>query len=189
MDNDLALLHQKLDNLAMLFEQQRKQQEGINELVRDSIPVVNHMIKLSIDELAEVGNDFQLGDLLFLLKRILRDTRLLVGLLDQVESLAELAEESQVMGKRIFHQLTVKLDELEREGYFEFARAGWKVAGCAVKEIQPQDLEAAGIRFIASLKKQPPEKVSLLALFHALGDAKVRRGLYRSLNILRAIGE
>ena len=47
--------------------------------MHDAIPVVNHMVKLSIDELAEIGTDFQLEDLTFLLKRVLRDTRLLVG--------------------------------------------------------------------------------------------------------------
>lgn len=188
MENDLALLHKKLDYLTAQLESQRKQQEGMDELMRDAIPVVNHMIKLSIDELAEVGNDFELGDLLFLLKRLLRDTRLLVGLLDQVESLAELAEEGQVMGKRAFHQLTVELDRLEREGYFDFARAGWKVVGQAVKEIPAQDLEAAGGRLVEALKPPPPGNVTLLALLRALSDPAVRRGMYRALNLLKAIG-
>jgi hypothetical protein len=140
MDKDLALLHQKLDYLTEQLEAQRQQQEGINELMHDAVPVVNHMIKLSIDELAEIGTDFQLEDLTFLLKRVLRDTRMLVGLLDQVEAVAELAEEGQVMGKRIFHQVTMELDRLEREGYFEFARAGWGVAERAVKNSRLKNL-------------------------------------------------
>ena len=65
MDNDLALLHQKLDYLTEQFETQRRRQDEINELVNDAVPVVNHMIKLSIDELAEIGTDFQLEDLTF----------------------------------------------------------------------------------------------------------------------------
>ncbi|GAB4504288.1 MAG: hypothetical protein Fur0043_12820 [Anaerolineales bacterium] len=189
MDQDLALINEKLDNLLAQLEAQRKQQEGMDELMRDAIPIVNHMIKLSIDELAEVGNDFELGDLLFLLKRLLRDTRLLFGLLDQVESLAELAEEGQRMGKRVFNQVVEQLDRLEREGYFGAARAGWNVAGQAVKQFRPEEIEAAGARMIAALKEPPPEKVSLLTLLRALGDPKVRRGLYRTLNVLRAIGE
>jgi hypothetical protein len=189
MDKDLALLHQKLDYLTEQLEAQRQQQEGINELMHDAVPVVNHMIKLSIDELAEIGTDFQLEDLTFLLKRVLRDTRMLVGLLDQVEAVAELAEEGQVMGKRIFHQVTMELDRLEREGYFEFARAGWGVAERAVKEFKAEELEASGNRMIEALKEEPPEKVSFFALLRAMGDPKVRRGLYRSLNLLKAIGD
>jgi hypothetical protein len=189
MDKDLALLHQKLDYLTEQLEAQRQQQEGINELMQDAVPVVNHMIKLSIDELAEIGTDFQLEDLTFLLKRILRDTRMLVGLLDQVEAFAELAEEGQTMGKRIFHQVTMELDRLEREGYFGFARAGWSVAERAVKEFNAEDLESTGNRMIEALKQEPPEKVSFFALLRAMGDSKVRRGLYRSMNLLKVIGD
>lgn len=189
MENDLALLHQKLDYLTEQFEMQRRRQDEINELVNDAVPVVNHMVKLSIDELAEIGTDFQLEDLTFLLKRVLRDTRLLVGLLDQVEAVADLAEEGQVMGKRIFHQVTMELDRLERGGYFDFARAGWSVADRAVKEFKADDLESTGTRLINALKDEPPETVSFFGLLRALGDPKVRRGLYRSLNILKAIGD
>ena len=189
MDKDLALLHQKLDYLTEQLEAQRQQQEGINELMHDAVPVVNHMIKLSIDELAEIGSDFQLEDLLFLLKRILRDTHMLVGLLDQVEAVAELAEEGQVMGKRIFHQVTMELDRLEREGYFGFARAGWSVAERAVKEFNAEDVEAMGNQMVDALQEDLPEKISFFALLRAMGDPKVRRGLYRSMNLLKVIGD
>jgi len=189
MDKDLALLHQKIDYLTEQLESQRQQQEGMNELMHDAVPVVNHMIKLSIDELAEIGTDFQLEDLTFLLKRVLRDTRMLVGLLDQVEAVAELAEEGQVMGKRIFHQVTMELDRLEREGYFEFARAGAKVAERAVSEFKAGDLEAAGNRMVDAFKEETPENISLFALLRAMGNPKVRRGLYRSMKLLKVIGD
>jgi hypothetical protein len=189
MDNELAQINQKLDYLTAQFEAQRQGQEGMKELMNDAIPVVNHVIKLSIDELAEIGNDFELGDLLFLVKRVLRDTRMLVGLLDQLESVAELAEEGQQMGKRIFHQVTMELDRLEREGYFGLARAGVKVADRLVHDYKPEDVEALGNRVADALKVEPPAKVSLFDLLRALGDPKVRRGLYRSLNLLKAIGD
>ena len=189
MEKELALIHQKLDYLTEQLESQRQQQEGINELMQDAIPIVNHMVKLSIDELAEIGTDFQLEDLTFLLKRVLRDTRLLVRLLDQVESVAELAEEGQIMGKRIFHQVTMELDRLEREGYFGFARAGMGIADRLVHEFSAEDVEAMGNRLVDTVNEDIPEKVSLLALIRAMGNQKVRRGLYRSMNLLKVIGD
>ncbi len=189
METDLALLHEKIDYLTEQLQAQRSRQEEINELVQDAIPVVNHMVKLSIDELAEIGSDFQLEDLLFLLKRILRDTRLLVGLLDQVQAVAELADEGQKMGKRIFHQVTMELDRLEREGYFDFARAGWGVADRLVREFEARDVEVLGERLIAAVKSDVPENVSMIAMLKQMGDPRVRRGLVRSLNLLKVIGE
>lgn len=189
MDNELAQINQKLDFLMAQFEAQREGQQAMKELVDDAIPIANHIIKLSIDELAEVGNDFELGDLLFLVKRVLRDTHMLVDLLDQLEAVAELAEEGQQMGKRIFHQVTMELDRLEREGYFGFARAGIKVADRLVHDHKPEELEALGTRVADALKAEPPENVSLFSLLQAMNDPKVRRGLYRSLNLLKAIGD
>ena len=189
MDKDLALLHEKLDYLTEQFEAQRRRQDEINELMNDAIPVVNHMVKLSIDELAEIGTDFQLEDLTFLLKRVLRDTRMLVGLLDQVEAVAELAEESQVMGKRIFHQVTMELDRLEREGYFGIARAGISVVDRIVHEVKEEDVKALGNRMVDTFMEDVPEKISLFTLLRAMGDQKVRRGLYRSMNLLKVIGD
>lgn len=187
-NEEFTQINQKLDYLLAQFEAQREQQQAMKELVDDAIPIANHVIKLSIDELAEIGNDFQLSDLLFLLKRILRDTRLLTQMLDQVEAMAELADEGQKMGKRIFHQITMELDRLEREGYFAFARAGIKVADRLVHDIQPAEVEALGERLAEALKSEPPEQVSLFTLLRALFDPQVRRGLYRSIQLLKAIG-
>src|SRR5512139_1256540 len=88
--NGTAGLHKKLDEILNQMVAQRQHQDELSELRGDLAPIVNHMIKLSIDELAEVGNDFELEDLLYLVKRLLRDTQLLAGLLDRLESTVEL---------------------------------------------------------------------------------------------------
>lgn len=187
-DEVLRQINQKLDTLLAQVEIQREQQQAMKELVDDAIPIVNHVIKLSIDELAEIGSDFQLGDLLFLLKRILRDTRLLVQLLDQMEALADLASEGQKMGKQIVHQITMELDKLERKGYFAFARAGLQVADRFVRDFPPDALISLGDRLADALKTEPPPNVSFFTLLRSLANPEVRRGLYRTLNILKALG-
>jgi uncharacterized protein YjgD (DUF1641 family) len=189
MDAGLSILTEKLDYLTEQFELQRRRQDDMNELIQDVIPVVNHMVKLSIKELAEVGNEFELNDLLFLFKRFLRDTRMLIKLLDQVETVAELADEGQKMGKRIFHQVTMELDRLEREGHFDFARAGGRVADRFIHEFKARDIDALGERMIAAIKTQPPKTISLPALARKFNDPAVKRGLFRMLNLLKAVGD
>ncbi|MEW6718120.1 MAG: DUF1641 domain-containing protein [Chloroflexota bacterium] len=188
MDKDLALIHEKIDYLTTQVEAQHRRQEEMEELMQDAIPIVNHMIKLSIDELAEIGSDFQLEDLFFLLKRVLRDTHMLIGLLDQLESLSELSGELNLMGKRIFHQAVEKLDHMERAGYFDFARSGVYVADRMVEEFDPQAVRNIGENLIAALKTEPPEKVSLADLLRAMSDPQVRRGLMRGLTLLKVMG-
>lgn len=188
MDKDLALLHEKIDYLTSQIEAQRQRQEGVEELLQDTIPIVNHMIKLSVDELDEIGRDFQAEDLLFLLKRVLRDTHLLTSLLDQLESVAELVRDGQVIGKRAFQQTVEELDHMERLGYFAFAGSGMYVVDRLVKEFDPDTVRTLGDEMITALKAEIPEKTSLAYLLRALNDPATRRGLARLLHLLTVLG-
>jgi len=108
--------------------------------------------------------------------------------LNQAESISELAQEGQVMGKRIFHQVTMELDRLEQEGYFDIARAGMEVAGKVVHQIDGDDVRKMGSDLVESMQEEIPDNPSLLSLIRQMNDPKVKRGLYRSMNLLKAIG-
>jgi uncharacterized protein YjgD (DUF1641 family) len=206
-------LHNKLDLvLAHMAEEQCRHQE-IGELRDDLIPIANHMIKLSIDELAEIGSEFALEDLLFLLKRLLRDTHMLLELLDRIESAVALIDEVDLIGQQVFNQAVVSLDQMEREGYFTFARGGWRIVEKIVTEFDEEDVNALGdnivtiIRTVRNLTQpeimnmtnealsaiqQTPvseQNVSMLALLREMSDPKVRKGLARVLTIVKTLAD
>jgi uncharacterized protein YjgD (DUF1641 family) len=242
MDGDLASLHEKIDLLTATVdaqrqrlellensangqilvkleylvaraEEQRRFQDEMEELKRDIIPIANHMIKLTIDELAEVGSEFQAEDLLFMLKRLLRDTRLIVDGLDRLESMAELFDETQLLSKQIFNQAVVSLDRLEQDGYFSFARGGWRIAERIVSEFSEEDINALGDNIVTILKTvrnltqpeimamtnnalgalqtDPPgeQNPSMWTLLRDLSDPKVRRGMARLLNMVKVLAD
>lgn len=206
-------LHTKLDYLVSQMEIQAHRQQELDDLKNDVIPIANHLIKLSIDELAEVGADFRLEDLLFLVKRLLRDTHLLVGLLDRLEGMLELSDELQVMTRQVFHQVTLDLDQLERKGYFAFARSSWAIVERIVQEFDEDDVNALGENIVTILSTvrnltqpeimsmtnnalqalqatpAPENNVSILSLVRDLSDPKVRRGLARLLNLVRVLAD
>jgi len=214
MEADLAVLTQKIDYLTEIVEAQRKRQLELEELQRDMIPIANHMIKLSIDELAEIGNDFRVEDLLFLMKRLLRDTHMLIELMDRLESVYGLAQEFELMGKPMFNQVVEKLDQMERAGYFNFARGGWYVMERIVEEFDEEDVQALGDNIvtilqtvrnmtqpeilafannaIGAISEEPaniPDKVSTLDLLKALTDPQTRRGMVRLLGMVKVLAE
>ncbi|MEN8172398.1 MAG: DUF1641 domain-containing protein [Chloroflexota bacterium] len=220
MSNDLVLLHEKVDLLtaqvASLTEhaqiQQRRQRE-FDELKQDVIPIANHMIKISIDELAEIGNDFELEDLFYILKRVLRNTHLIETLMDRMEALMGIADETELLGKQVFSTVVEKLDQLEHQGYFSFAQEGWKIAERIVTEFSDEDVQALGDNIVTILNTvrsmtQPEimalannavgamqeeipqaEKVSTWGLMRELGNPKVRRGMARLINLLKALDD
>ena len=210
--NDLETLHQKIDLISEQLEAQQRRQMELQELQQDLIPVVNHMIKLSIDELAEIGTEFQLEDLFFLLKRVLRNTRLIRRLMDMVEGGAGLIDELTPIGNQAFSTTVETLDRLEREGYFSFAQEGWKILERIVSEFNEEDVRALGdniVTILTTVRKMtqpevlalannaisaisPQEEVkdiSTLRLIRELGDPRVRRGMARLLNMVKALDD
>jgi uncharacterized protein YjgD (DUF1641 family) len=211
---EIALLHEKVDRLTALLEEQERRQQALEELKQDMVPIVNHAIKLSIEELAEIGTEFKLEDLLYLLKRMLRSTDKLNMLLDQVEALSGLQHEVKLLGPQVFHVLVQELDRLEREGFFAFTRQSWYIVEQIVREFDEEDVKALGDNIVLILRTirnmtqpeimnlannavdairpdgQPiPENVSTLALLRELNNPQVRRGMSKLLNMVKAIAD
>lgn len=211
--NGNGLMLEKLDYLTQQYEERLRRQDELNELKQDLVPIANHMIKLSIDELAEIGTDFQAEDLLFLIKRLLRDTHLLVGLLDRLESVIELADETSRIGQQVFNQAVYSLDRLEREGYFTFAQGGWRIVERIVNEFDEEDIDALGENIVTilttvrnltqpeimnmtnnalnAIQDEPVSEgdISMWALLRDLNDPKVRKGMARLMNMLKVIAD
>jgi uncharacterized protein YjgD (DUF1641 family) len=208
MDNDLALLHEKIDRLTEIAEGQRQRQEQLEELARDMLPIANQAVKLTIDELADIGNESKTEDLLFLLKHVLRDTCLLNDLLGRAEAAVELMDDVLPLSKQmVFHAIAVA-EQLEGKGYFRLARGGYAVVDKLVANYTEEDLRAlaenmpALVTLVRNVTKPdlvklandavaalsaPPEPVSLWQLIGVVFDARMRQGLGRMLKLVKVM--
>lgn len=206
---EIALLHQKLDYLTEQFEAQSKRSEAWEELRRDMVPVMNSMTKLAIKELSEVGDDFELDDILHLAKRLLRDIRMFTGMLDQMESLVELGAEAKLMSKPVFDNLVTTLQTLEDKGYFIFAEGMMEITDRIVTAFGEDDLRALGdniVTILTTVKNmtQPEimelansainrieepldENISTWALIKEMSDPEVRKGMARLLHVVKGL--
>lgn len=219
MDQALAELNDKVDALAaqvaFLTEearlQQRRRQE-LDELKNDLTPIAAELYRLSVEQLDEVDRYVQLEDVMRLLKRLMRNTRNLEQALDQLESMAELGREFGALSQDAFLTLMTLLDEMERKGYFTFMRGGLEIMGRVVTSFDEEDVRQLGENIVLILETvkemtQPEmmrllqntavvmrqeeigEDVSLLALLRQLNDPAVRRGLAKTLAIVRTVSE
>ena len=186
MDKDIALLHEKVDQLTAQVEiladhaeiEQRRGRE-LDELKADLIPIGNQLVKLTIAELAEIGTEFELEDLIYLLKRVLRNTQLILTMMDRFEALMGIADEMELLGKQVFSTTIEGLDRLEREGFFAIARESWGVLEKIVAEIDPADIRSIG---------EDLESPSSIALLRELNQPEVRKGMARLLQIVKLMG-
>ena len=129
MDQALLALNEKLDRLtnqvAYLTEQTQRaerERESRTELMRDLTPIVNDVYRLTVEQLEEVEQYVSLDDLLRLVKRLARNGRNIEKMLDQLESVMDLAETIVPLSDAAFGRAVTELATLERKGYFTFAK-------------------------------------------------------------------
>ena len=212
-------LSAKIDALtvqvAYLSEQARqaeRQRQERAELVRDVTPIANQAFHIAIEQLEEVQEYVDLADLLRLLKRLLRNARNLERMLDQLEAVSDLADTLGPLTDQAFEKSVDALAEMERRGYFAFARGGAHILDALVTSFSEDDVRRLGdnIVLIANTVKdmtQPeilgfvrntlmlaekgleqPLDISALGLVRQMGDPRVRRGLALTLRVLQAVG-
>lgn len=221
MDHTLALedLNRKVDSLtaqvAFLAEEarvnQRRRKEW-DELKSDLTPVASEVYQLSVRQLDEIENYVQLEDIIRVSKRLMRNTRNIEQMLDQLESLADLSREFGPISDGVFLTIMTRLDEMERKGYFSFLEGGMEIMDQIVTNFSDEDVRQLGENIVLILETvkqmtQPdimnllsssahvireddvPEDVSMFAILRQLNDPAVRRGLAKTLNILRTVSE
>ena len=212
-NNELALLHQKIDRLTEQLDEQRRRQEEAEELRQDVLPILNHAVRLTIDELADVGGEFESEDIVYLVKYLLRNTRQLIDALERAESTIAFLDELNILVKPMFDSTVEQLNTMEQDGFFTFARYGNYMAQRVVSEFGEDDLKALADNVVTILETirnmtQPDimamantavdhlredewtdRKVSLWRVFREMSDPEVRRGMMRMLSMLKAVGE
>lgn len=218
-DQALVALNEKIDALtrqvSYLTEQaQRAERERQDraELLHDLTPIVNDGFRLAVEQLEEVQEYVELGDLLRILKRFLRNGRNIEAMFDQLESLMDLAQTVAPLSNQAFATAADLLQQAEHKGYFAFAKGGLKIADNVVTSFTEDDVLRLGDNVVLILNTvkdmtQPeilglvrgiiseaeaevakPVNISLLALLGQMRDPEVRRGLALTMRVLRAIG-
>ena len=197
--SDLAALNAKLDELsaqvAFLAEQARdtaRRQQERAELMHDLLPIANDAVGLVTEQLDEIQGYVDLSDLLRLLKRLLRNGRNLDRMLDQLESLMDLAQTIGPLSDSIFEKATDVLQAADQRGYFALATGGAKAVDKVAASLAPEDLDRLADNLVVVLagfkELDQPADAGLRSLLKQMRDPEVQRGLAAFLRVLRAIG-
>ena len=219
MDQTILELNQKIDALteqvAFLTEearQQKRRRQEWEELQNDLTPVVGEVYRLTVEQLNEIESYVQLEDGLRLFKRLMRNTRNLEQMLDQMESLAAMWQDLSPLSQDAFLTLMQRLDEMERKGYFTFLRGGMGIVDNVVASFSEDDVRQLGENIVLILQtvkemtqpeimtmmrntanvireEEPPVDVSMFTILRQLNDPAVKRGLAKTLSVLRTVSE
>ena len=217
MTQSILVLGQQVNYLMEQAEDNRRHQRSMDDLWADLTPVVKDAYAVAEEQLEEMQQFVQLEDLLFLVKRLARNTKNINEMLDLLESGFDFVRDAAPLTRDMMDEATAKLEEFERKGYFGFARQGFYVMDQVVTSFSEDDVKQLGDNVVLILNTvkalTQPEMMNLIngltQGFHAaeaeaeagqlntgmfgllkqMGDPEVRRGLAITLATLKRISQ
>jgi uncharacterized protein YjgD (DUF1641 family) len=215
LNQKIDVLTNQVQVLAQYVQDQQRRQREWDELKADLVPVANDMYLVAVEQLSEIEAYVQLEDLVYLMKRLARNSQNVERLLDQVESLSDLLQDASPIVNEAVLSTVEELDAMEQRGYFNLAKEGKYVLDQVVDAFGPEDARQLGdniVTILTTVKEMTQPEVmgmvqnlagglrhveampqdastSLWGLLKQFRDPKVRRGLAMTMGMLRIMGE
>jgi uncharacterized protein YjgD (DUF1641 family) len=114
--NNEALILERLDRLEQEVAPLADSAKSVAELREQLAPRVNEAVKALIIELADVEADFQLEDLTFFIKKLMRNVKNLTFALEQLKNIIDFALAVEPLLKITVPQVIQLFDKMERKG-------------------------------------------------------------------------
>lgn len=214
LNRKLDALTGQVQELTAHVEDQRRRQQEWDDLKADLTPVALDMYQVAVEQLSEIEPYVQLEDLLFLIKRLARNTHNIEQLLDQVESVSDLVQDAGPIVNDAFLTVVQQMDAMERKGYFRLLKEGQYVLDNVVDAFGPDDVRQLGdnvVTILTTVKEMTQPEImtmaqnlagsmrktethqeeiptSLWSIFKQLRDPQTRRGMAMTLEMLKAVG-
>jgi uncharacterized protein YjgD (DUF1641 family) len=202
----------RLDRLESQIAPLTVSAKALGELREELAPRVSEAVQALIVELADVEADFQLEDLLFLLKKLMRNIKNLNFVLDQMKNLIDFALTAEPLFKSSVPQVISYLNDLEQQGVLRLLGTGMEVLKRVSSSFSAEELQQTAdgmVRLAGILKKlTAPEALELLersadlpsrlnvadapaigpwGMLRGMGDPQVRQGLGVLLELTKGL--
>lgn len=203
-------INRKLDFITAQVQLQQRRQREFEELKEDLTVIGKDIFQAATKELDEVAHHFDTTDLLYLLKKLLRNVRNLSKMMDQVESAVDLMQDAAPLGKQVVGQIMDTLQQLDEKGYFDFSREFLKIVDTVVTTFSVEDVrlfrenvatilltlknltqpEMLGtvnnaLDFFKKMDVEVDKKISYWQIMKELRDPEMKRGIAFTIKFMK----
>ena len=210
--NQEDIIQNRLERLEQQIAPVAESARSISELREELAPRVNEAVKALIVELADIEADFQLEDLLFLIKKVLRNVRNLTYSIDQLKNIIDFVLIAEPLLKSTVPQMIYYMDDLEQRGVFTLLSSSMEMIKKTAETYTAEDLSQIGdglVKLLGIFKKlTTPESLALLdkaaevpscvdlsrakpagawGLLWAMGNPEVKNGLGILLELTKGL--
>jgi hypothetical protein len=211
MTNEEKIL-ERLERLEKKIDPIVESAVSIKELKMELAPRVNEAVHYLIKELADIEADFQLEDLIFFIKKALRNINNLNYSMDMLKNLIDFAVMAEPLIKGTVPEVIQSLDDLEQSNVFKIANISietLKKIGTTYTQEEFQQIGDGLVRLTGLLKNLTlPESLDLLekastlpgsvdldaakpvgpfSMIGAMGNEKVKEGMGVLLELTKGL--
>jgi len=206
------LILERLDRLETMVAPVAESARSMRELKEELTPRVNEAVQALIVGLADIESDFQLEDLTYLLKKVMRNINNFSYSLDQLKNLIDFVQNAEPLLKLTVPQIILFLDDLEKKGVFRLLDSSLEILKNLGQAFSAEDLKQIGegiVTLSGAVKKltepravafmeraaQIPgrvdpshaREVGLFGMLGAMGDSEIKQGMGVLLELTRAL--
>ncbi len=210
MQDQVVELNRKLDLVLEEIELQKRSRREMEDLKDDLMRVGKDLYSTAVEELEEVHDHLNTGDLIHLGKKLLRNVNTITKGVEQIESVKDFLEDFAPITRESVIDFMQKLDEFDRKGYFEFFKQFQKMTDNIITSFSVEDVKNLGENVVTILNTvkgltqpdmlhainnavsvyknldiQVNEKVSTFALIKELNSPEVKKGLAFGIEFLK----
>lgn len=206
------LILERLDRLEAQVAPVAESARSMRELKEELAPRVNEAVQALIVGLADIESDFQLEDLTFLLKKILRNVNNFNFTLDQLKNIIDFVQTAEPLVKITVPQIIFILDDLEQKGVFRLLNTSLEILKNLSQSFSAEDLKQMGdgmVKLLGAMKKltEPQavafieraaeipgridptqaKEVGLFGMIGAMSDREIKQGMGVLLELTRGL--
>jgi uncharacterized protein YjgD (DUF1641 family) len=214
MQTQIDEINRKLDIVIEEIELQKQRRREMDDLKDDLMRVGNDLYATTVNELEEVSDYLQTGDVLHLGKKLLRNINTFNKMFDQLESAKDFIEDATPLVRESIIDFMDKMDEFDRKGYFRLMKEMENVIDNVVTSFTVEDVRALGDNVVTILNTvksltQPDmlnainnavsvytkldieieSNVSYFQLFKRMNTPEMRNGIAFGIKFLKSLAE
>jgi len=152
MSEEIKVLNDKIDFLTDQVMSVTSRLKAVDELKEDMALFANDAFTGIVNFLADVDFHFRSEDLIALIKKMLRNVKNLSRMMNQLESITELAEDVAPLAKEVFNDMVEKFEQLEKDGLFTSMQSAFSGMKRLHENFTPEEIERMGDNHVRILK-------------------------------------
>lgn len=176
--NQIEELNRKMDVMLEEIELQKRHRREMEDLKDDLMRIVRDLYGTAVEELDQISDYVNTRDILHFGKYMVRNVNTISSVVQQLESMKDFLRDSAPLIRQYILDTMEKLDEIDRKGYFEFAKELGKISDNVITSFTREDIKNLGDNIVTILNTI--KNLTQPEMLHAINNAV---NIYKNLDI------